>query len=109
MYIDNDNFEKWMQRLVKHFERLEKLFQEDGENIQLVDGEKLLDNYDVCKLLNISKRTLQRYRDSKDLPFQMIYHKTFYKESDVLKFIQEHFSKFQLKKKDDDETEHLTD
>lgn len=70
MYIDNDNFEKWMQRLVKHFERLEKLFQEDGENIQLVDGEKLLDNYDVCKLLNISKRTLQRYRDSKDLPGQ---------------------------------------
>ena len=29
-------------------------------------------------MLNISKRTLQRYRTSGELPYEMIYHKTFY-------------------------------
>ena len=34
----------------------------------LPDGERLLDNYDLCRMLNISKRTLQRYRTSGELP-----------------------------------------
>ncbi|MCM1301797.1 MAG: helix-turn-helix domain-containing protein [Alistipes senegalensis] len=50
-------------------------------------------------MLNISKRTLQRYRSLGDLPYEMIYHKTFYRESEVLKFIERHFSKFRNIKK----------
>ncbi|NDV96412.1 DNA-binding protein [Dysgonomonas sp. 521] len=45
-------------------------------------------------VLESSKRTLQRYRSSGELPFQMIYHKTYYKESDVIRFIEKHFSSF---------------
>ena len=66
----------------------------------LPDGDRLLDNYDLCKMLNISKRTLQRYRTSGDLPYQMIYHKTFYRESDVLRFIERNFSNFRKLKKE---------
>ena len=66
----------------------------------LPDGDRLLDNYDLCKRLNISKCTLQRYRTSGDLPYRMIYHKTFYRESDVLRFIERNFSKFRKMKKE---------
>ena len=42
-----------------------------------------LHNGDVCKLLNISKRTLQHYRDTGILPFTQIGHKCYYKREDV--------------------------
>ncbi len=42
-----------------------------------------LDNQDVCRILNISKRTLQTYRDNGTLSFTQINHKIFYKPEDV--------------------------
>jgi hypothetical protein len=44
---------------------------------------KWLDNQDVCQLLNISKRTLQTYRDNGTLPYSQIGHKMYYKPEDV--------------------------
>lgn len=43
----------------------------------------LLHNGDVCQILNISKRTLQHYRDTSVLPFIQIGHKCYYKREDV--------------------------
>lgn len=43
----------------------------------------LLHNGDVCRILNISKRTLQHYRDTSVLPFIQIGHKCYYKREDV--------------------------
>ena len=40
-------------------------------------------NGDVCRLLGISKRTLQHYRDTGVLPFVQIGHKCYYKREDV--------------------------
>ena len=91
MFLDKEYFDGWMQRLS---ERL-------GQPLSILpDGERLLDNYDLCRMLNISKRTLQRYRTSGELPYEMIYHKTFYRESDVLRFIERNFSNFRKLKKD---------
>ena len=42
-----------------------------------------LHNGNVCRLLNISKRTLQHYRDTGVLPFAQIGHKCYYKREDV--------------------------
>ncbi len=98
MFIDKEYFESWMQRIMSKFDELVDKLDDSGEEVPLFDGEKLLDNFDVCRMLNISKRTLQRYRSSGELPFQMIYHKTFYIESDVLKFIETHFSRFHAKR-----------
>lgn len=47
-----------------------------------------LDNQDVCLLLNVSLRTLQSYRDRRLLPFSMIGHKCYYRNSDVMGFIE---------------------
>lgn len=98
MFIDKEYFEGWMQRILSRLNDVADKLEDSGEEVPLFDGEKLLDNYDVCRMLNISKRTLQRYRSSGELPFQMIYHKTFYKESEVMKFIETHFSRFHTKR-----------
>ena len=42
-----------------------------------------MDNADVCKLLDISKRTLQYYRDSGTLPYTFIGKKCYYKAADI--------------------------
>lgn len=96
MFIDKEHFDGWMRRIMERFDRIEK--QQSAASVEgmmlLPDGDRLLDNFDLCQMLNVSKRTLQRYRSSGELPFRMIYHKTYYKESDVLRFIETHFSKF---------------
>jgi hypothetical protein len=98
MFIDKEYFDSWMQRLLSKLSEVDDKLDDSGEEVPLFDGDKLLDNHDVCQMLNVSKRTLQRYRSSGELPFQMIYHKTFYKESDVMKFIETHFSRFHTKR-----------
>ncbi len=47
------------------------------------DVPDLLHNGDVCRIPNISKRTLQHYRDTSVLPFIQIGHKCYYKREDV--------------------------
>jgi hypothetical protein len=44
-------------------------------------------------MLNVSKRTLQRYRSLGWLSFRRIDQKTYYLQSEVEKFIKEHFEK----------------
>ena len=101
MFLDREYFESWMRRLMDSLERIEKLHppSEEKSRALLPDGDMLLDNFDLCKMLNVSKRTLQRYRSLGELPFVMIYHKTYYKEADVVRFIETHFSRFRKKKK----------
>ena len=90
MYIDNENFDKWMERLSKKLGKI-------GQNLQslintdkvLDENDRLLDNQDLAFLLKVSFRTLQRYRASGKLPFFMISHKTYYRASDIRAFVQE--------------------
>ncbi len=100
MFIDKEHFDGWMRRIMDRFDTIERLNQPDApENRTLMpDGDALLDNTDLCHMLNVSKRTLQRYRSLGELPFTMIYHKTYYKESDVVQFIEKHFSRFRKMK-----------
>ena len=60
----------------------------------LENGEKLFDNYDLCRMLHVSKRTLQRYRSKCGLKYRMLNQKAFYKESDVQEFLKNHFDEF---------------
>ncbi len=42
-----------------------------------------LDNQEVCEILNVSKRTLQTYRDNGRLPFTQIDRKMYYRPADI--------------------------
>lgn len=74
MYIDNEDFEKWMAKLSKKLteigQDLKSLINTDKV---LDDNEKILDNQDLAFLLKVSFRTLQRYRVSGQLP--LLYHR----------------------------------
>lgn len=93
MYIENEKFQAWMERIMKRFDQQDKTLEKMNEVKNMLDGELLLDNQDLCQLLHVSKRTLQRYRTSGELPFQTVYHKTYYKQSDVNTFIRTNFNK----------------
>lgn len=53
-----------------------------------LNGEKFLTNKDVCRMLHISSRTLQDWRDTGTIPFIRIKGKLLYRESDVLSFLE---------------------
>ncbi len=52
-------------------------------------GEKFLSNRDVCQMLHISSRTLQVWRDTGKIPFIQIKGKILYRESEILKWLEE--------------------
>lgn len=53
-----------------------------------LNGETIFDNQDLCVMLKLSKRSLQRLRSMRLLPYMQIGQKTFYLESDVMNYIQ---------------------
>lgn len=101
----DDDFKRWIkewfERLMERFDKLDDNVEDLSGRYNFLEGERLLDNQDVCQLLHVSKRTLQRYRSLGELPYHTIYHKTYYRESDVAKFIKTHFSNGKYNKPDD--------
>ena len=90
MYIDNENFDKWMERLSKKLSEIGQDLKSLINTDKILDpSDKILDNQDLAFLLKVSFRTLQRYRASGKLPYFMISHKTYYRAADIRVFIQE--------------------
>lgn len=94
MYIDQKYFDSWMQRFLSQFELIYKKLERLDKKDIVINDETLLDNQDLCLLLKVSKRTLQRFRSLGKLPYKRIGKKTYYLESDVHKFIQNGFKSF---------------
>lgn len=95
MFIEKEYLDTCMKRIMERFDRLESYIIKPPEKQRnTLNGELLLDNQDLCIMLNVSKRSLQRYRAQGWLPFKRIAQKTYYLESDVKRFIQERFEKY---------------
>jgi len=52
-----------------------------------------LDIQEVCILLKLSKRTLQKYRDSGILPYSQISGKIYFKASDIEEHLEHHYTR----------------
>ena len=83
----------------KTFEQMKGRFEDFSRQIKNLcgenqDKEKWLENDDVCQLLQISKRTLQSYRNNGTLPYSQIGRNCYYRVSDIEILI----SQSQLKK-----------
>ena len=88
MYIDNENFDKWMERLSKKLSEIGQDLKSLINTDKVLDeNDKILDNQDLAFLLKVSFRTLQRA--SGKLPYFTISHKTYYRASDIRAFDQE--------------------
>ncbi len=82
------DFEAYMERILEQIElihqKTDKLLSDKKE------GEiKLLDNQDLCQLLHVDKRTLQRYRSKGILKYCRIGGKTFYTVEDINELIRQ--------------------
>lgn len=105
----SDDIQKWMQewfeRFMNRFDRLDENLGNLSGRYNFLDGERLLDNQDLCQLLHVTKRTLQRYRATGELKFYTIHQKPYYKESEVDAFINARFSKGENNESEESEDE----
>ncbi|PXV60111.1 helix-turn-helix protein [Dysgonomonas alginatilytica] len=92
MYIGEDKFNNWMQRLTSKLDELGRDLKTlvNTHNI-LDDNEKILDNQDLAFLLKVSYRSLQRYRDKGILPFFKVEGRVYYRATDIRVFVK-HYS-----------------
>lgn len=93
MYVDNYEFGEWMKKLFAKLEELGKdiRFLRNADKV-LPENDNLLDNQDLCLLLKVSVRTLQRLRVKGILPYLQISGKIYYRAADIRQFIKEKFS-----------------
>lgn len=99
MYVENNEFGEWMQKL---FTKLEELCKDvrvlrTADKV-LPEDDNLLDNQDLCLLFKVSIKTLQRYRAMGVLPYFTISGKVYYRATDVREFIKERFNAITLRK-----------
>ncbi len=90
--LTRNNFEGWMQKLMERLDRQDELLlamKAVRKQPTTTESIRLFDNQDLCMLLQISKRTLQRYRSVGALPYKTLGKKTYYSEEDVLTFLSE--------------------
>ncbi|EGF52413.1 hypothetical protein HMPREF9446_02999 [Bacteroides fluxus YIT 12057] len=80
--IEKKTFELWKQRFENFVGRVDTLC------VPLCrKHDKWLDNCETCRLLNVSARTMQTYRDTGRLPYSQINGKIYYKAADVEVFL----------------------
>ena len=80
--IEKKTFELWKQRFENFVGRVDALCVPLRRK-----RDKWLDNCETCRLLNVSARTMQTYRDTGKLPYSQINGKIYYKASDVEAFL----------------------
>ena len=81
--IEKRTFEAMVARFNLFVSRMEVICQRHGEKRM----SEWMDNQDVCRMLNISPRTLQTLRDNGTLAYSQINHKTYYRPEDVERIV----------------------
>ncbi len=91
----NDILSSNSSEIIDLFNTIEKENENITANIEaqkpMLSSEIFLDNNDVCKMLRLSSRTLQDYRDKAFIAFYKIEGKILYKISDVRKMLEQHY------------------
>ena len=82
--IEAKTFEAMLSKFESFATRMEHLCRLYGDK-----ENDWLDNQDVCRLLGISLRTLQTYRDKGLIPYSQVGHKCYYKVEDIERFMEE--------------------
>ena len=80
--FESDTFRQVMEKL----DRIEQQFKNPAPNPETT----YLDTEDLCRMLNISKRTAQNYRDRGIIEYTQIGAKIHYRLCDVHKMMEKH-------------------
>src|SRR5690606_24688803 len=92
MNIDKMEFVAWMERIMDRLDILGNHIDDLQKKRNSIDGEEILDNQDLLQMLNISNRSLQRYRSIDMLPSYCNRRKLYYKLAYVHQSIRESFN-----------------
>lgn len=76
------------KQIMQRFDRIDDCLERLSRKKECFDGDTLLNNFDMCKLLNVTKRTLARYRQKKLVKYYMIDRKVYYKATEVQEFLK---------------------
>lgn len=98
--LDKETFLMWMERIMERFDKQDSKAGTEIPERPMMDGVPLFDNQDICQMLHITKRTLERYRASNTLKFYMMFNRAWYKEADVQEFMRKHFDENKKKKRE---------
>jgi len=89
--------DKKSEAVVSLFRTLDEMLEAVKEALKRrtphLNGEKYLSNNEVSKLLNLSTRTLQDWRDNVVISHIQISGKILYRQSDILKLLEDNFEK----------------
>ena len=94
--LDRQTFINAMQQMFRRLDAQDELIarllegrETAGSGIgPTLDGERLYDTEDLCLMLHVSKRTIQRYRLLGVLPYVQLRKKAYFKESDICRFLR---------------------
>lgn len=81
--IERQVFERMVAKFEAYVRRVDEICRDNGEKKM----GRWLDNQDVCRMLDISPRTLQTLRDNGTLAYSQICHKTYYRPEDVKRIL----------------------
>lgn len=76
--LDKATLEQWMHRLFDRLDQTDEKIKRLALQIA-VEEIKVLDNQDMCLLLHVNRRTLQRYRKEKILKYFNVRGKNYYR------------------------------
>lgn len=84
--------DKKSTEIISFFTGLDELLDTIGKALKNrtphLNGEKFLSNRDVCRMLHVSPRTLQDWRDTGKIPFIQIKGKILYKHTDMINLLK---------------------
>ena len=108
MELDREVFEKYMKAVTERLSRQEKMIQiliddlkeRNKEGKLYIRGERMYDSIELRKILLMGKRTLQRYRSSGQLPYIKLRRTCYYRESDVVRLLEEDGKYFDQRARD---------
>ena len=88
LQINSETAHKMFIQLMERFDKIEKMLERQNKMKECLEGDTLLDNYDLSKLLGVTHRTLARYRQKKLIRYYMIDGRTYYKASEINDFLK---------------------
>jgi hypothetical protein len=89
MPINQETIDKMFFHVMERFDRIDKTLERMNKLKECFDGDTLLDNHDLCKLLGVTKRTIARYRQKKLIPYYTYDDgRVYYKASEVEQFMK---------------------
>ena len=83
---------EWISHIVSHLYRMVDDFERIANNYRpMLGGERFLTDKELCAKLQLSRRTLQDYRNNGIIPYIQLGRKILYRVSDIEKILMANY------------------